>query len=601
MPDIIKLLPDNVANQIAAGEVILRPASVIKELMENAVDAGSTNIQVIINDGGKNLIRIIDNGCGMSESDARMCFERYATSKLSKPDDLYALRTMGFRGEAMASVAAVAQVELKTRRAEDETGTCIIIEGSDFISQENCVTPAGTSISVKNIFFNVPARRNFLKSNTVETRHVIEEFLRVAIPRPHMSFSFHHNSMEVYNLPVTNLRQRLCSIFGANYNDRLVPVEEETSIINVSGFVGKPEYAKKVRGEQYFFINQRYIRDGYLHHAVSSAFDEMLPSGSYASYFLMLQMDPAKIDVNIHPTKTEIKLEDEKSVYAILRASVKRALGKFSIAPTLDFDQESSFSVPLSKMKETPVQPQVKVNANYNPFKVGIQNPAPSKEFANQQQWEKLYEVAKTEIPLQPEQAALMHDIVPTEAVMMQLFANYIVVNKNDELWLIDQQAAHERILFEKNLMLLQNAPTVSQQELFPVMMEFDTKQCMVLTELNDDLIKLGFDLQSFGKNTFVMNASPSWLEKGTEKKVIERLLDEFMTGEENKNHLERVAASLAKSSSVKSGTKLSQKEMKSIFDDLLNCHMPYYTSSGKPVIFKLTKDEIDRFFVKRV
>lgn len=600
MPDIIKLLPDNVANQIAAGEVILRPASVIKELMENAVDAGGTSIQVIINDGGKNLIRIIDNGSGMSESDARMCFERYATSKLSKPDDLYALRTMGFRGEAMASVAAVAQVELKTRRAEDETGTCIIIEGSEFISQENCVTPAGTSISVRNIFFNVPARRNFLKSNTVETRHVIEEFLRVAIPRPHISFSLHHNGMEVYNLPVANLRQRLCNVFGANFNDRLVPVEEETTIISVSGFVGKPEFAKKVRGEQYFFINQRYIRDGYLHHAVTAAFDEMLPSGSYPSYFLMLQMDPSKIDVNIHPTKTEIKLEDEKSIYAILRASVKRALGKFSIAPTLDFDQESSFTVPLSKMNEVPKQPQVKINTSYNPFKVNIQNPAPAKEVANQRQWEKLYEIAKTEIPLQPTQTPLLTDVAQSEAVLIQLFVKYIAVTKNDELWLIDQQAAHERILFEKNLTLLQNAPSVSQQELFPVMMEFDTKHCFVLNELSNDLIKLGFDLQGFGKNTFVLNASPSWLVKGTEKKIIERLLDEFITGEENKNHFERVAMSLARSSSVKSGTKLSQKEMKTIFDELMVCQQPYYAANGKPIIFKLSKEEIDKKFFEK-
>ncbi|HNB34288.1 MAG TPA: DNA mismatch repair endonuclease MutL, partial [Bacteroidia bacterium] len=346
MADVIQLLSDTVANQIAAGEVILRPSSVIKELMENAVDAGATRIDVSINDGGKNLIRITDNGCGMSETDARLCFERYATSKLRKADDLYAIRTMGFRGEAMASVAAVCQVELKTKREADETGTRIEIEGSEFKLQEPCVMQSGTIITVKNIFFNVPARRNFLKATPVEARHVMDEFLRVALPRPEIGFSLQHNGMEVYNLPATHQRQRICQIFGAAYNERLVPVEEDTTILNIKGFVGKPEFAKKVRGEQYFFINKRFVKDAYLNHAVTIAFNELLPQGTFASYFLFFEVDPSRIDVNIHPTKTEVKLEDEKSVYAILRSSVKRALGRFSIAPTLDFNQEQAFNVP---------------------------------------------------------------------------------------------------------------------------------------------------------------------------------------------------------------------------------------------------------------
>lgn len=515
------------ANQIAAGEVILRPSSVIKELMENAVDAGATQIQVLISDGGKNLIRIIDNGCGMSETDARLCFERYATSKLRKPEDLYAIRTMGFRGEAMASVAAVAQVELKTKREEDETGSCIIIEGSEFKSQESCVTSNGTSISVKNIFFNVPARRNFLKSTPVETRHVMDEFLRVAIPRPEISFSLHHNGIEIYNLPVTHQRQRICHVFGSNYNERLVPVEENTSIIGISGFVGKPDYAKKVRGEQFFFINNRFIKDAYLNHAVSSAFEELLPQGTYPSYFLFFTIDPARIDVNIHPTKTEIKMEDEKSVYAILRSSVKRALGKYSIAPTLDFDQEQAINVPLSKLNQPPLQPQIKINREYNPFKTVQPNPAPANEIKVQRDWEKLYAIARQNetdnIKTAPQQGTLPIETseLQEHASFMQLFKNYIAVGLSEELWLVDQQLAHERILFERNLQMLKGAPVAAQQNLFPMQFEFDTRQVAAITEIIDDLNKSGFDLQPFGKNTFVLNSVPSYLEKGEEKKCL--------------------------------------------------------------------------------
>ena len=606
MSDVIQLLPDSVANQIAAGEVILRPSSVIKELMENAVDAGATQIQVLISDGGKNLIRIIDNGCGMSETDARLCFERYATSKLRKPEDLYAIRTMGFRGEAMASVAAVAQVELKTKREEDETGSCIIIEGSEFKSQESCVTSNGTSISVKNIFFNVPARRNFLKSTPVETRHVMDEFLRVAIPRPEISFCLHHNGIEIYNLPVTHQRQRICHVFGSNYNERLVPVEENTSIIGINGFVGKPDYAKKVRGEQFFFINNRFIKDAYLNHAVSSAFEELLPQGTYPSYFLFFTIDPARIDVNIHPTKTEIKMEDEKSVYAILRSSVKRALGKYSIAPTLDFDQEQAINVPLSKLNQPPLQPQIKINREYNPFKTVQPNPAPATEIKVQRDWEKLYAIARQNetdnIKTAPQQGTL-----PTEtselqehASFMQLFKNYIAVGLSEELWLVDQQLAHERILFERNLQMLKGAPVAAQQNLFPLQFEFDTRQVAAITEIIDDLNKSGFDLQPFGKNTFVLNSVPSYLEKGEEKKVLETLIEELLSGESASfSPEEKTAAAIARSACIKSGKTLEEKEMRSLFSELMNCEIPFYSRSGKPIIFKLEKNEIDRKFLK--
>lgn len=606
MSDVIQLLPDSVANQIAAGEVILRPSSVIKELMENAVDAGATQIQILISDGGKNLIRIIDNGCGMSETDARLCFERYATSKLRKPEDLYAIRTMGFRGEAMASVAAVAQVELKTKREGDETGSCIIIEGSEFKSQESCVTSNGTSISVKNIFFNVPARRNFLKSTPVETRHVMDEFLRVAIPRPEISFSLHHNGIEIYNLPVTHQRQRICHVFGSNYNERLVPVEENTSIIGISGFVGKPDYAKKVRGEQFFFINNRFIKDAYLNHAVSSAFEELLPQGTYPSYFLFFTIDPARIDVNIHPTKTEIKMEDEKSVYAILRSSVKRALGKYSIAPTLDFDQEQAINVPLSKLNQPPLQPQIKINREYNPFKTVQPNPVPANEIKVQRDWEKLYAIARQNetdnIKTAPQQGTLPIETseLQEHASFMQLFKNYIAVGLSEELWLVDQQLAHERILFERNLQMLKGAPVAAQQNLFPLQFEFDTRQVAAITEIIDDLNKSGFDLQPFGKNTFVLNSVPSYLEKGEEKKVLETLIEELLSGESASfSPEEKTAAAIARSACIKSGKTLEEKEMRSLFSELMNCEIPFYSRSGKPIIFKLEKNEIDRKFLK--
>ena len=596
MADVIQLLSDTVANQIAAGEVILRPSSVIKELMENAVDAGATRIDVSINDGGKNLIRITDNGCGMSETDARLCFERYATSKLRKADDLYAIRTMGFRGEAMASVAAVCQVELKTKREADETGTRIEIEGSEFKLQEPCVMQSGTIITVKNIFFNVPARRNFLKATPVDARHVMDEFLRVALPRPEIGFSLQHNGMEVYNLPATHQRQRICQIFGAAYNERLVPVEEDTTILNIKGFVGKPEFAKKVRGEQYFFINKRFVKDAYLNHAVTIAFNELLPQGTFASYFLFFEVDPSRIDVNIHPTKTEVKLEDEKSVYAILRSSVKRALGRFSIAPTLDFNQEQAFNVPLSQLNTIPVQPQVKVNTNYNPFKsVEINKPTQQQNG----QWEKLYEIAgltdvqQTKLPIAPVEEN-------SASAFMQLFNSYIAVAMQDELWLIDQQLAHEKIVFEKTLLQMKGTPTVMQQSLFPLQIELDNRQNATISSLLEDLNHSGFDLQPFGQNTFVLNAVPSYLETGTEKKIIEMLIDEFISGEASAyNPMERVAIAIARSACLKRGKVLSAREMSVLFNDLMQCEMPYFTKSGKAIIFKLEKNEIDRKFEK--
>src|SRR3978361_178386 len=369
MPDIIQLLPDAVANQIAAGEVVQRPASAVKELVENALDAGADKIQLIVKDAGKSLIQIIDNGCGMGVTDARMCFERHATSKIRKAEDLFAIRTMGFRGEAMASIAAIAQVELKTRRHEDELGTCILIEGSEVISQEACSANTGTSISIKNLFYNTPARRNFLKSNPVEMRHIVDEFQRIALANPTVFFTLHHDGEEVYHLPGSALKQRIVHLFGNNYNQRLVPVEEDTSIIKLRGFVGKPEFARKTRGEQFFFVNNRFIRDGYLNHAVLTAFEELLPDESYPLYVLFIEIDPSKIDINVHPTKTEIKYQDEKSIYAIIRSAVKRSLGRYNITPTIDFDQENSIEhLITSKPLDQIIAPSIRFNPDFNPF-----------------------------------------------------------------------------------------------------------------------------------------------------------------------------------------------------------------------------------------
>ncbi|HEY0897729.1 MAG TPA: DNA mismatch repair endonuclease MutL, partial [Sphingobacteriaceae bacterium] len=370
MPDIIQLLPDAVANQIAAGEVVQRPASAVKELIENAIDAGADKIQLIVKDAGKTLLQVIDNGCGMSLTDARMCFERHATSKIRKAEDLFAIRTMGFRGEAMASIGAIAQVELRTRRHEDELGTCLQVEGSEVIRQEPVSSPAGTSISVKNLFFNTPARRNFLKGNSVEMRHILDEFQRVALAHPEIFFTLHHDGNEVFHLTPGSLKQRIVHLFGNAYNQKLVPVEEDTSIIQLKGYVGKPEFAKKTRGEQFFFVNNRFIRDPYLNHAVLTAFEELLPADSFPLYVLFIDIDPAKIDINVHPTKTEIKYQDEKAIYAIIRSAVKRSLGRYNITPTLDFNQETGFSGMITqKAQEDIVPPQIAFNPDFNPFK----------------------------------------------------------------------------------------------------------------------------------------------------------------------------------------------------------------------------------------
>src|SRR5476651_626418 len=487
MPDIIQLLPDAVANQIAAGEVVQRPSSAVKELVENALDAGADKIQLILKDAGKSLIQVIDNGCGMSLTDARMSFERHATSKIKKAEDLFAIRTMGFRGEAMASIAAIAQVELKTRRHEDELGTCIVIEGSEVISQEACSANTGTSICIKNFFYNTPARRNFLKSNPVEMRHIIDEFQRVALANPQIFFSLHHDGQEVYHLPASLLKQRIVHLFGNNYNQRLVPVEEDTSIIKLHGFVGKPEFARKTRGEQFFFVNNRFIKDAYLNHAVLTAFEELLPDESYPLYVLFIDIDPSKIDINVHPTKTEIKYQDDKAIYAIIRSAVKRSLGRFNITPSLDFERDNSIQHMITPVPvEQIVQPSVHFDPDFNPFtkdaKAGL-TPAPSYSGGSGYQktsipsnWDTLYEISKKETNTQHALGVELPGIdvdsqpvtKPSERQLFQIHNRFILSQIKSGFMLINQQSAHERILYERYLHQLENHTGVSQQSLFP-------------------------------------------------------------------------------------------------------------------------------------
>ncbi|HXC06766.1 MAG TPA: DNA mismatch repair endonuclease MutL, partial [Bacteroidia bacterium] len=503
MPDIIRLLPDSIANQIAAGEVVQRPASAVKELLENAIDSGSEQIILLVKDSGKTLIQVIDQGSGMSDADARMSFERHATSKIRNADDLFSIHTKGFRGEALASIAAIAQVELKTRKPDMELGTCILIEGSEVKSQETCACAAGTSIAVKNLFYNVPARRNFLKSDAVEFRHIMDEFERVAIAHPEIGFTLHHNSTEIFNLPKSNLRQRLVALFGNPYNARLVPLKEHTQILGMSGFIGKPEFAKRTRGEQFFFVNRRFIRNAYLHHAVQSAYSELLPKETFPSYFIFLEVDPKTIDINIHPTKTEIKFEDERTIYALLRSTVKKSLGQYNISPTLDFNQEMSINLPLNPENRPVIAPEIKVDKNFNPFRnEPKEKDSPAPDYLKNMAWDKQYsrhaynqldlinkEEPQKEVPGGEEQQTMngewdQETDQSQGRKTFQLHNRYILAHIKSGFLLIDQQGAHERILFERFLEAMKEHKAFSQKNLFPESIQFSAGDMICMQAL---------------------------------------------------------------------------------------------------------------------
>lgn len=618
MSDIIQLLPDAVANQIAAGEVVQRPASAVKELVENAIDAGADKIQLIIKDAGKSLIQVIDNGCGMSMTDARMSFERHATSKIKKAEDLFAIRTMGFRGEALASIAAIAQVELKSRRHEDELGTCIIIEGSEVLSQQPCSANTGTSISVKNLFYNTPARRNFLKSNPVEMRHIIDEFQRIALANPQIFFTLHHDGQEVYHLPSAILKQRIVHLFGNNYNQRLVPVEEDTTIIKLHGFVGKPEFARKTRGEQFFFVNNRFIRDAYLNHAVLTAFEELLPDDTFPLYVLFIDIDPSKIDINVHPTKTEIKYQDEKSIYAIIRSAVKRSLGRYNITPSLDFDQENSIEHLITpKPFEEIVAPTIAFNPDFNPFSEKksdreipfLRNTGESRQ-SNPipKNWDTLYEISKKETVTQQDLhvekliAVDEQEISKTsERQFFQIHNRFIMSQIKSGFMLVNQQAAHERILYERFLQQLETHSGVSQQSLFPQSVTLNGSDYELLRELLPDIRALGFDIREFGKNTVVVDGIPAELNNVDEHKLLEHLLEGFKNNQAilKLDKRDNLARALARNGAIKAGTKLSAEEMNLLTDQLFACQMPNLALNGKPVISTFTMNELLERFEK--
>jgi DNA mismatch repair protein MutL len=607
MSDIIHLLPDSVANQIAAGEVIQRPASAVKELLENAIDANATQIKLFVKDAGKSLIQLIDNGKGMSETDARMCFERHATSKIRKAEDLFEIRTMGFRGEAMASIAAIAQVELKTKMASQATGTLIEIEGSKINKQEACSMTDGTQISIKNLFYNIPARRNFLKSNPVELRHIIEEFQRQALAHPEIFFSMHHDGQEMFHLPIGNHKQRITAIFGNQYNERLVPVEESTDIITIEGYIGKPQFAKKTRGEQYFFVNKRFIKDPYLNHAINNAFEELLSADSFPFYVLFIDIDPKHIDVNVHPTKTEIKFEDEKLVYAILRAAVKRSLGKYSVSPSIDFNTESSFSnlKPFNPSTDEIRIPTIAVNPTFNPFEKRHQSgylPGQTQMPRSNAGWEALYEIVK---PAEEAEQSILHQEPNTkhtdlsERNTFQLHQRFIVSPIKNGILMIDQQAAHERILFERFYESLHNNAGASQQSLFPQSVHMNASDFELTKMLLLDLQQVGFDIQEFGKNTFVIHGVPAEINASNEEQTLMGLLESYkqQSGIQKFEQKEQLARSLAKQSAIKAGKNLSQEEMNHLIDELFACELPNTGINGKATFVRISIEELASYF----
>ncbi|OSY87633.1 DNA mismatch repair protein MutL [Tenacibaculum holothuriorum] len=619
MSDIIQLLPDHVANQIAAGEVVQRPASVVKELLENAIDAGATSIKLLLKDAGKTLVQVIDNGKGMSATDARLSFERHATSKIRDAQDLFNLNTKGFRGEALASIAAIAHVELKTKLADDELGTQIKIEGSKVITQDVVSTAKGTSIAVKNLFYNIPARRNFLKSDTIETRHIVDEFQRVALAHPTISFLLHHNNNEVYNLPKSNLRKRIVSIFGTKMNEKLVPIDEQTDIITITGFVAKPEFAKKKRGEQFFFVNDRFIKSSYLNHAVVNAFEGLLEHGSHPSYFLYLDVPPNSIDINIHPTKTEIKFDNEKALYAILRATVKHSLGQYNIAPVLDFDRDANLDTPYDLTKKnsgTVSMPKITVDPTFNPFKNDVVPSSPVKNTTSSPStnsytanfkkdagsWEALYTNTDFEPTPSVQQEQLFESSQETETgKTFQIQKKYILSTIKSGVVLIHQSLAHQRVLYEEFLETITVREASSQQLLFPVSISFSSADIEMIYSIKADLESTGFVFEEFTKESVVIRGIPTSITESQITFILEQLLDDMKmeVPDTSFSHFDVMAKSFAKSLAIKTGTILSSKEQENLVNDLFSCKDPNSSPFGKPTFKTLTLQEIDTIFNK--
>ena len=590
---LIQILPDAVANQIAAGEVVQRPASVIKELVENAVDAGATLIEVIVKDGGVSFIQVHDNGCGMSETDARLSFERHATSKIRTSEDLFDIHTKGFRGEALASILAVSQVTLVTRRKQDPHGTCIRAEASSILSQEPTAAEPGTSFTVKQLFYNVPARRKFLKAERIEMRHILEEFQRIALAHPGIAFSLYEDRKPIFRLEAGNLRQRLVQMFGAPLNEKLVPVTEETDLVKVTGFLVKPEFAKKSRGEQYFFVNDRFIKSQYLHHAVNKACEELLPPDTFPGYFLYLEVDPSRIDINIHPTKTEVKFEDESMIYAVLRSSVRQALGRYHVAPSLDFDQETAFQFPTTKGEGMVQPPQVQVNPNFNPFEKQDKGP--------RQPWETFFPEETTPTPVATVPMLDLEEEEDQPFRFFQIKQQYLVTSVGGALVVIDPHRAHERILYEKWMSQLAEETSASQQTLFPETLEFLPADITVLEEMMPWLRQLGFDIDLLGISAVVIRGVPPEATALPVRVILEDILQQFLHAPSSLKQQKRelLARSLAGKMAVRNGIVLDAAEAKQLVKDLFACKMPFVSVHGKPIVQEFTLADLDERFLQ--
>ncbi len=611
MSSIIQLLPDHVANQIAAGEVVQRPASVVKELLENAVDAKATDIKLIIKDAGKSLVQVIDNGQGMSVTDARLCFERHATSKIRQAEDLFSLHTKGFRGEALASIAAIAHVEMKTKQEQEELGTHIVIEGSKFISQDVAVLPKGTSFSVKNLFFNIPARRNFLKSETVEHRHIVDEFQRVALAHPNIHFTYFHNGSELFNLPQSNSRQRIVNIFSGKTNEKLVPVNEETEIVTIQGFASKPEFAKKNRGEQFFFVNDRFIKSGYLHHAVMAAYEGLLKDSNQPSYYLYLNVPPNTIDINIHPTKTEIKFDDEHALYAILRSSIKHSLGQFNVAPVLDFDRDSNLDTPYNYKDQEAATPTIQIDGNFNPFSDATPNKhfSSSRKTENTANWESLYvglkhdaeEINNVEFESDEVTGSLFNEneIEQASNKMYQIHKKYIVNPIKSGMVIIDQNRAHQRVLYEQFLTNMTVHQASSQQLLFPLNLFFSKSEMKLILELQLSLVNTGFVFDASNEDHLVITGLPVNVTESEVSSVLEQLLSDLSDGipDSSFSQNDSIAKSMAKSLAVKTGAYLTEKEQENLVNGLFACKDPNVSPFQKPTFITMRVEDIDKKF----
>lgn len=603
MTDIIQLLPDSIANQIAAGEVIQRPASVVKEVVENAIDAKATNIQIIIKDAGRTLIQIIDNGKGMSATDARMAFERHATSKIRTADDLFSLQTMGFRGEALPSIAAIAHIELKSRREEDEIGTYIEIKGSIFEKQEVIACAPGTCISVKNIFFNVPARRKFLKSNEVERRNIFTEIERIALVNPEIEFTLIENDIQTLHLPVSNLRQRIMHLEGKNINQQLIEVEEETSLAKIYGYVADPQYAKKSRAKQFFFVNNRYIRHPYFHRAIMTAYEPLISPNENPNYFIYFEVNPETIDVNIHPTKTEVKFENEQALWQILMVTAKEALGRFNAVPSIDFDTADAPEIPVFDSSKTPSMPKINLNPNYNPFGIDKKKERPTFD------WDTLYKGFKQEKDSQPtiQPEDIQTDIFSSEdddnnnhhvsPIHYQYKQKYILTSIKSGLMIIDQRRAHIRVLFERFIKRIQDKKGASQRLLFPDMLEFNNEEAITLNMISDDLEALGFEINDMGNNSFAVHAVPSEINNINPTSFIKKVIDNSMeTGMDAKTEIrESLALSMANFAAIPAEKTLTEEEMLLLVSELFACKITNHTPDGKTIISVIPDDEIEK------